>query len=251
MSVSPQSWLEVNLVNVLPANVYSITQAQESADRQNVLFELVRAETVGGDVVLPPMELRGGVPEGKVLQQPVVSQVRSGLENVRLSDVFEPGAEPVKSLDFDFVSLYKTTNGLSYRVESAQKDERYFAKLSVTFDESLAAQLKARAESKSAEAGASATPTPGPSVAPSAGASPSPSASPVPETRKVELKLSSASEAEGLNKEFSSWVYELPGYQAKKLRYTKPELIEPPAAPKPPEGQPEAAGMPEDFHPPH
>lgn len=222
VAAEPASWLEVNLVNVLPAAVRSVTQVQSTGDKQEMLFELVRAEA-SGDAVLPPMTLQGGVPGGKALQDAAVTQVRSGLENVRLSDVFVPGSETVKDLTWDFLSVYKTTNGLVYRVETAQREERTFAKLRVQFDDALASELRAEAERKAA-----ASPTP--SATPTAQATGTPASASTPEPKPA-LTLSNAEEAGKLDKHLGEWIFELPGYQARKLRYTKSDLVEPPPPP--------------------
>jgi hypothetical protein len=227
------SWLEANLVNVLQSAIYSIIQSKQTENGEELLFELDRSGEQDEQMKAPELSLAGGVPDGKVLQQSVVSQIRAGLENLRISDVFPVSAPEVKDVVFDMASLYKTTNGLVYHVSTGKTGEKYFAKLSVTFDQELAKQLQEENEKKQAEAKASpsATPTPKPSSAADDDDDRVPSTAPA---EPPPLVVSSEDEAKKLSGQFAPWVYEVPVYQAKKLRNTKTELIEPPAPPPTP-----------------
>jgi len=254
------SWLDLNLVNVLPTAVHSIVQSKSDDTGQQLLFELVRTGSKDNSG-MPQFTPKGGVPEGKTLQEPVVSQIRSGLENLRIADIVESNSALGNQLKLDFETLYRTTSGLVYRVRTGVLADKTYAKLTASFDPELVAQLKKEAEEAAAATPTpTATPTPAPESASSdaaassssASATPKPTASPKP----PELSIASEDDAKKLNAQFDQWFYELPAYSARKFRYTFTDITEPP--PPPPSapspggssgGSPFPAGMP--FAPDH
>ncbi|MFN8389658.1 MAG: DUF4340 domain-containing protein [Bdellovibrionota bacterium] len=237
MGVAP--WLEANLVNVLQSAIDSVVQVKISQSGEEQLFELVHSGTEDEQMKAPQLTLAGGIPEGKTLQQAVVTQVRSGLENLRIADVFPVGADEVKDLNFDLMSLYRTGNGLVYQISTAAKGEHFYAKIKVTFDHDLATRLQDEFAKKRAAEKAKASPTPTPTPKSKDDDTVAVNA---PDSEPT-LKVSSDAEAASLNDQFSRWIYELPGYQARKLRNSKSDLVEPPPPPPAPPA-PGAPGMP-------
>ena len=231
LNLELSSWLEVNLINVLQTAIFSVMQTKTTETGEEVLFELVRTGNIDPQVKAPQLALADGLPEGKTLQQSVVVQIRSGLENLRIADVYPEKSDEVKNLKFDFSSYYKTSNGLVYHVSTAQSGEKTFLKLSVTFDAELAKVLAEAERLKQEALKAAATPTPTPTAKNKDEDEP---ARRTPETASSELKLSDEAEAAKLTAQFKPWIYELPSYQARKLRNTKTDLTEPPAPPKAP-----------------
>lgn len=257
VSVSPGYWLDTNLVNVLPGSLLSVQATRETEGMSKVEFELSAAgSSVPGET--PKFELAGGVPAGKALQEGAVAQARSALENMRFTDVSPKDAPEVKDLHYDWVNTFRLNNGLVYRVESAQKEDKYFARVSVSLDNDLVARLKKEKEEADRAAQASASPTPSPTNVPAASpspapspaaaaspadspapSSPSPSPTPAPRAKKT-IAPATQEEVDALSKKLSPWVFELPAYQGKKLRQTMDDLAKAPSATP-------AAGAPDDL----
>lgn len=225
LTVAPESWIDVNLINILPSSIEKVLQAKRSAESEELLFELMKSDekdTTGQ----PVLKLKTELPPGKNLQEPIVTQVRSALENFRIADVRVASSPETKDLNFDFLTKYSTSAGLVYSIETAEKDQKSYVRLRVAFDAELAQALKEEAE----KAAPAAAPTP------NGDATPQPTSSPAPSPKKPELKLSSAEEANKLNADLEKWVFEVPAYNARKLRFTMSELTEPPPPPPKPEG---------------
>lgn len=232
LTVTPNYWLEQNVVNVLPAHIRSIElfSSSNGASRQEYTLKRV-GESVPGTT--PTFELQNVViPEGKQLQETIVSQVRSGLENMRLSDVHPRDAADVKDLQFDMTTIYRLENGLVYTVESVEqgeKDTRYFVRLSVQFDPAVGAEVESfnkGVEEEIAKRAAEAKPSDSKADAAKAPKD----EKPLPQKKP----LSSEKEAEQQRAQFSGWIYELPAYQAKKLRQRFDDLVKVPENPAAP-----------------
>jgi hypothetical protein len=228
LNINPANWIDVNLISVLPSSVRKIVQAKHSENAEELMFELDNSgqNDKSGQ---PVFTYKGELAAGKAVQDSVVAQVRSALENFRISDVRKAGSDELKDLNFDFLSKFSSTSGLVYSVETAEKDSKSYVRLSVTFDAELANALKEEA----AKDVSPEKPLSAPDV--EAAAKPSPSATPSVE-KKPELKLSDATEAKKLNDQLQKWVYEIPVYNARKLRFTLSDLTEPPPPPPKPEG---------------
>lgn len=232
------SWLDVNLLNVLPSNLFSIMQVQNINNSTTVSFELLRTElsSKSGQV---SFDLQGVIPEGKALQQSAVLDISSALEDLTIADVLKAEDKETNDLVFDNESIFKTTSGLIYRVLSAQKGEKSFAKISVKLDPELISELKDSYQKKAdAVLASTATSTTSTTIEVSNTTAETTSATTITTTTlvpKLEQKYATQEEAEKINAELSAWVYEIPAYKAKRFRSTKSDLIE---APKPPSKAP-------------
>lgn len=245
VSVSPGYWLDTELLNVLPNLVRSILLTRDTEGMSKVEFELSSDESAAPGSG-PKLELVGGVPQGKELQEGVVSQIRSGLENVRFSDVFPKDAPEVKDLRWDWREEIRLENGLVYVVETAQSGDKYYARYRAQLNTGLTEKLqqikdqveKAAKEAPSPSPTPVATATAVPSAAATAAPSPAPTAAPTPKP----ISPATAADVEGLTKKLDPWVFELPAYQGKKYRQSIDDLVKVPAPPAP-AGAPGAPGM--------
>ena len=237
-SVTPSYWLDQNVINVLPAHLRSVemfTSADGSSKQEYVLKRV--GEAVPGTT--PTFELvNATVPAGKSVQDVAVSQVRSGLENVRLQDVFPKDSPEVKDLQFDATAVYRLESGLIYTVESAErkdKEPRFFARISAQFDPAVGAEVEAFNKSVEEELAKKAAETK-PSDSKPVESKTDAAEKPAPQKKP----LSSEKEAEQQRAQFAGWVFELPPYQSVKLRQRFDNLVQAPdpASEQPPQAMP-------------
>jgi len=137
----------------------------------------------------------GDVPEGKQAKQSVCDNVFSALTNLRLDDLHRAGEVDVKKWDGDY--RCRLGDGITYRIQTAKKDETCYAKLSAgarpadveitgtESDEKLKEKQKAKEEAQE-----------------------------VVDT------------ARSFKQKHKGWVYEIADWQAKKLRKPLSELVE-------------------------
>jgi len=195
-------WLDTTIANKLQSNILSIEQFALSEDGEELLYSFQRKEKDG------PLQLEQEVPAGKKLKDVNVNQVRSSLENVRLEDVFRADAEQAKALNFDYKTRFLLSNGLIYEVASAKDDEKFYAKIAVSFDEAYGEKVSAEHEAETEE-NKDAAETDGEAQKPKG-----------PE-------LSSAAEAKKLmEQQYSKWIFVLPQYLGQKFRHTLADLFE-------------------------
>ncbi len=229
LTVTPNYWLDQNVVNVLPAHLRSI-ELYSSSDGASRLEYILKRVGEGKPGTTPSFELQNAsIPEGKSLQESSVGLARAGLENVRLHDVFSKDSAEVKELRFDVTTIYRLENGLVYTVESAEKDNRFFARFAVQFDPAVGAEVEKfnkGVEEELAKLANEAKPSDGKS----ADAKP---AEPAAAEKKVPEKkpLSSEKEAEAQRAQLGNWIFELPPYQGKKLRQHFDDLVKVPEKP--------------------
>lgn len=254
VTAKANAWLEAALLNLLQSSVFKMKQERLLPEKET-LFELTAKPSAKN--LAEAFTLEGGVPESKVLQTAVLNQVLSGLENLRIDDVFRSDELAVKDLQYDLQSSFLSKNGLVYTASTAEKDGKIFARFSVSFDEALAkdlepfyenirAAIKSEREAKKA-AEEKAKEEKAKSEAQTTKSEEVKSANDTPAAEKQntekeeplpELKLASVEEATKQNQSFNGWVFELVNFQGRKLRNTRKELLEPP--PPPPSTQPAA-----------
>lgn len=193
------NWLEDKIMSVSDSDVVSVSSSFDS----KVVFTLVKDEK-GENLVY-----KGTAPEGKLLQATIVSQIASGLKDLKLSDVTKADSELAKSLNFSRTLVYKVASGLIYTVMVAEKDSKKYIKISVEFEKPVAVE------------------------APKSDASPAPT---------VAIQESTTLEAAKLNSQFGPWVYEVPEHIALRLTKSLDDLFNAPKPPTPPAGAPQ--GMP-------
>ncbi|HQH27196.1 MAG TPA: DUF4340 domain-containing protein [Oligoflexia bacterium] len=230
-------WLDTNLLNVRVGKVLSVVQkVLAGATDEAKAFELVRPaeEDNGKDFMLQPAP--GGDEE---TQATLVSQVASGLENLKFSDVKQADDAVLHNLVWDRETVYLTDSGLVYRVTTAKDQDKVYAKVRVAFDEALAKEIQARADAKKAEAERLSKDKEAAEAADAAksqdvqaeqqSTAASPSPSPAPETKpdmpKIEPQLSNSDEAIKQNSRLEPWIFELAAYQGDKFRKSFADLI--------------------------
>lgn len=208
-------WLDLSLANVLTSRIESVEQARLKSDGEVLVeFELIRNAAFQGasDTSFVP---GGTVVEGARVRPLTISQVVSGLENLRLNDVARRtnavgnGALPV---EFDMKTTYRLLNGLSYAVSTheSKESEKYYAAIEVKFDMERASRLVEREEQAKQEEASSI------------------GSGDDSNSKKIEreLKMSNVEEAKVLNEAYAPWIYELPDYLAQKFRSSKEDLFE-------------------------
>lgn len=226
VSSSISGWLDPIIANVISSDLRSITQYQLVEGAQSEDFALARSEEAKNDGGSTEGELAliGAPPSGEKLKDVVISQIRSGLENLRLSDVMKADDERIGGLQFDRRTVFRLKNGLVYQLDSAVKDEKFWAKLSVSRDEELVKELEEEIErikklkeertkaeqEKQAKGGDKAQETK------------ADESSNIPEPPIV----ANLDEVKKVNERLQGWVFELAKFAAQKFRYSRPELFE-------------------------
>lgn len=196
-------WLDTNLANVLQSQVQSIMQQSVSNGETQAQFELVRAKNApppaeGAAPTPPKFELKDAA-EGEAPNELRISQLATGLENLRFNDVFKKGDSSIEGLTFDMRTSYGLHNGVRYIVDTAQRGDQYFAAISVEFDEAAAAAAADAEKQDAASEGASQSSAP---------------------------RMSTPEEAKKLAEQYAGWVYELPKYLGQKFRHTRADLMQ-------------------------
>lgn len=202
-------WLDHNILNVLQSSVEGISQYRKDGQTEIAEFELTRVpSTEPGETT--KLALRE-IPNGAQIQEPKISQISSGLENLRLSDVFKSDNEKVRDLVYVSKSVIRAQNGLIYTVQSVVKEgeDKGYLTFEVSFDGELAKGVAARIEQLNA-----AQPKPESGEAPSTS-----------KTKQTAPAPSSTDEAANLNARLKGWVFEVPNYIAKKFTVTMNDLI--------------------------
>lgn len=233
MNQGVASWLDVNLLNVLPASVYSITQIENKNGSTTVLFDLQRSELVNksGEVSFIS---KTPLPEGKELLKSSISDVSSALEDLTIADVLKSDDSKVKDIEFDRESIYRTTNGMVYVVYSAEKDSKNYIKIDIQNDENLVQNLKNEyakiiAAQNATTLESSTTTISQVSTTEIARTTSTTTLAPI-----LEPKYASSEGVANLKEKFLPWIFEVPTYKARRFRFDKTSLVE---AQKPPVSQ--------------
>ena len=203
-----------------------------------MVFELMKPGEKGGDQGLVLKEAPAADEE---LQSAVLSQIVSGLENLRMNDVMQATDPRVAKLNFDAETVYQSDNGLVFHVVTAQEGSKIYARIRTVFDEALAKKLEARAAAENAEAEKAKAQAKADEAAKKeeeAGktdtAQPSLTVAAAPEQAgkqaegdkaKAAIQLSNADEALKLNSKFDPWIFEFVSYQGDKFRKNRSDLV--------------------------
>ena len=237
ISAKVSSWLLGDVVTVLQSGIVDIEQAQLSEGEQSPPQKQFMLERASLNDFLTgkakDFEFRGTVAEGRHVDDTGVSQLAGALENLRALDVWPADSPDIKDLKFDTKSVFRTTSGLVYEVQTASKGELIYAKISVRFDQGLVDTIKAAFEVILRDFQARATPTPSATATPTPaalssetpGATATPSPTPAPQATPEPPKASSAEEAKKQNDRYARWVYQIPVYQGAALRKTLDTIV--------------------------
>jgi hypothetical protein len=229
------NWLDTNLENVLRSKILTVTQERLGGEgAREVVFKLTRPQSDEN----ANFQLDTTVAPEEELQSAVLTQVVSGLENLRMSDVRQASDEEMKKLTFDAQTVYETDNGLVYRLSTVQDKDKIYAKLQVTFDEKLGKELEAKAAAraeaekvkdeqekaaKEAEQKQAAAEEAGSEKA--ADVKPEGAKPAEPEKPKTTPQLANADEAAKLSARFEPWVFQFASYQGDKFRKSRADLV--------------------------
>jgi ribosomal protein L12E/L44/L45/RPP1/RPP2 len=230
------SWANTEISNIPTSTITEVRQFKiekqgETFTEKEIFKVNYSANTTEG---APSYELPGIEP-GKTIDVQNISQVVSGLENLQLDNVFsaEDLAKKKKQIQFTERTDYFLNSGLTYSVSTGKGKKNHYLKLNVLFDAERAKALselaakdlektKEKAEESDAKPASSESATPEAAV----------------EATKAPVKpivvMSSESEAQKLNEEYSKWVYQVPEYLAGKFRKSKEDLIAKPETPPTP-----------------
>ncbi len=228
---APTDWLQKDLTNVLASKVFDITQIGVSGSGEEVQFQLNRDESSDESNQTPKFLSATPLQPGESLDEAALGQIRAGLENLRMENVFKGEGSEVKDLVFDKKTIYRTLNGEVYTILSASKEDKQYIKLDVSFDTQLANEIKVKAEQaakekeereKAEKEKQAATASSSSQLSSSASSLP---AKPLPE-------ISSAENAKKIDEKFEGWVYEVSEFGAKKFRTERKDLFVKKEAPK-------------------
>lgn len=250
VSADISSWLDSNILSVLQSKIIEVEQYKIDPSAQSLVFKLSRLlKSPSAIVEAKDLVLEGELSDKEELQSAVISQVGSGLENLRINDVKPMGETKDQSLVFDMKITYKSSDALVYNVWTSKSQDKIYAKIEVQFDEELAEKLKKEAvqkaeleakakkeeeDRKKAEQESSAAQVSSNSSSiqqvenqSSVSSSTSSSIDPV-----AALGLASSDEATKLNSKLSAWIFELSSYQGERFRKSKSDLLKPKEEPK-------------------
>ena len=251
LTMGVSNWIDTTIANVREANVWSVTQSKLDGETKTSVFSLTRpAKTEGSVGELPDLKLQEPPAEGDEEQESILSQVRSGLENARLTDV--QSAADAKDFKADRETVYQLLNGLVYTIATSEKDSKVYGTIRVKFDQALADTLKADQETRLKAYEAAKAKQDEEAKAAKEQTEPKKDAPVKSALVKPELVLSSDAEAQTLTKRYEPWVYEFVTYQGKKYRYARTDIVAKKAAPAPsgPNGNPNSPhGMPAGMPP--
>ncbi|MCC6932209.1 MAG: DUF4340 domain-containing protein [Deltaproteobacteria bacterium] len=129
VSMAMQHWLSIGLVNEINKNIETITQYNQTPDSNALSYTLQSAGEIDGQ---KQFKLAGEEIPLNAMATPLVT---SGLENLRLDDVFKEGRSELQGINFDKLTVYKLNNGVTYKIRSAAKDKIVFAKIEKSCEE--------------------------------------------------------------------------------------------------------------------
>lgn len=215
----PSSWIQTDLFSQPQTRVRRVVQETLNGDAKAQVFELKASKDSAGktkfDLDLQPAS-------GEQVQEPTVSSIATGLENVRIIDV-----SPVDDRTYDQLTTYELSTGAVYEIRSMVKDSKTYVHIATHFDPELAKVTEqenaALNEKRKQEFDAKQ-------------AEKSKDSEKDKESSKEEFVLTkpditTADEVAKLNAIYSKWIYEVPSFQADKYRRTKTDLLKatPPA----------------------
>ncbi len=210
------NWLSADLLNVLQSNLENLKQYKLATGGEQEELELSRASSAPAGSSSGLLQFTGKLAPNESVRDSSLSLVRSGLENLRFTDVAAASDPKMKDLAFDTRSVYRSSDALQYSIESVASGDKYYLRLKVSFDPDLAKNLKAKFEESQKKAEAEKPKGDAPKEVDSKPA----------EAAAPPLKLSTPEEAGMLSKKFEGWVFEVPQYVASRFRQTRGDLIE-------------------------
>lgn len=227
INATPEYWLDTELLNVAQSSVRSVEQLKVSPEGETRDFLLEHADadvpfSAISTKVTPPLEGDAKIDDS------ILSQILSGIENLRVKDVVTPQEtkETLKDVAFDKATVYPTSSGNVYKILSAEKADKGYIKIEVRFDPEIAklseAEVKARNEKRQKEFEEKKAEKEK-ADAEKKGEDKKKDESEekfVPET----AMLSNTAEAERIQARFNDWVFLLEKYQLEKFRHVQADL---------------------------
>jgi hypothetical protein len=213
VTASLSGWIDASLVNIPPRSIYSITQS--SINKDDVIdFKLLRDESDEDARFIPDIQLASG----EQIKNASINALRTGLENLRIDNVYGQRDDISKEVNFDKQVTYALTNGEQYEILSAVSDDKQYIKINVSFNEDLANRIKSEAEQMHAKQMAEKPKD--------IDVSEIDAEAEVGVIEKPDIKLSSFEEASKVNIKFDGWIFEVPKHIGDKFRSTRSDLIE-------------------------
>lgn len=233
------SWLESTVTNVLQSSILEVQQYSSSSEEvADNAAEFVVKRDSSGDANSSKLVVAQGLPAEKAADDASLSQLVSGLENLKLSDVLLATGEEAKDLVFDKLTRFTTNNGLVYVVQSVEKDNATYVKLTAHLDDNIVANLNAALTAAEEQAKKVKEEETTSSSSSGDGAKPAAAENQTSEEQKnvsapAPIKPATSSAVDAVNKDFGNWVYKLDTFRGKKFRMSPADLIkkEEPKAP--------------------
>jgi len=180
LQTSAMDYIDSELLNVKKEDVVSVTVTDPNGSYT------LHTEPNSSNVYLANM------PAGKKLKNE--QDVFSALSGLRFNDVMRQ-ASADESLQFTHQYVCNLKNEIVYTLKLANKDDKYFAKVSAEYKGAANISKERKVESEE-------------------------------ELKKKEQQLLARDGAEEFNKKHDGWVYEIAEYNAKNLTKSKSELLE-------------------------
>ncbi len=191
------AWLDTEILSIPSSMVYKVTAARAAVDSS---YGILRTSALTAEGK-PEFSLKEKAPANKEIDKLVFDQITSGLEDLKLENVFPSNTDSPELSDMKFLPLltYELVNGLVYKITGGDKGEKSYITVSVEYNDSLADEAIA-VETKELE---------GKTVDP----------------KKPKILKSSKEEAEKLQAGYVKWKYEVPKYVYSRFSKNRDNLF--------------------------
>ncbi|MCQ8180878.1 DUF4340 domain-containing protein [Methylomonas sp. SURF-1] len=210
----PAQWLNPSLTDIASERIAEVVLTPAGGQP----LRIVKTQRADADFKVE------NIPAGRELVTPgIANTLAATLAGLNLEDVTAATDQPAEPALNQ--AMFRTFDGLTIRVDTWQKDGKAWARFTVAFDESAAAQAlreelaKAKPAQANIAAGQSATP-----------------AQPNPDQELQQRLAARRQEAEQLQRRLHGWQFALPAYKHANLAKKLDDLLKPAAA------KPAAAG---------
>ncbi len=188
-----KSWLKKELTKVKEEEIESIV-IEHGDERENIVLKRAKRED--------ELKLEGDRPTDKELKNYEISSIGSVLQNLMLESVYSENDSDLKKIDFNITYIASLFNGSVYRIESGEKDKKFYIKIGIDYITPLVEEKEEKEPGKEGENEGEDKQQP----------------ELFPEEMEAKVMES--------NTYFSGWVYEIPSYSGNKLAKKRSELFE-------------------------
>lgn len=192
------AWLDTEILSVPSSMVYRVTAERAAVDSS---YGILRTSALTATEGKPEFSIKEKVPANKEIDKLVFDQITTGLEDLKLENVFPANAENTELSEIKFLPLltYELVNGLVYKISGGEKGEKAYITVAVEYNDSLADEAIAL-ETKELE-GKTENP------------------------KKPKILKSSKEEAEKLQAGYVKWKYEVPKYVYSRFSKNRDNLF--------------------------